>query len=423
MNTRWFLASLTLLLLLLLSELNANDLTLDSCIDKAISSHPDIHRFMLQVQKSQSGIKAAKADFLPKISINGEYDPLKTFALPQNGTFHTIEDDGWQAGITLTQKLWDFSKTGASIKASKIQKSIADLSLMEAKALLSYQVAIVYETLQLQKEAIIVREEDVKAKKAFYKQAKALVKQGLKTKADASRFRASWYSAKERLAITKADFEKARVQLAYYIGETIPQNVILEKSFSDDLPSLHTQKVLETVLQHNPSLKSLRKNIKKDALLYKAVKASHYGSIDAVASYNRQKTLNEYDTTLVGIKVNIPLYSGGKTSALVQQSFLQMQSEKERYKSKVLALKQEAKTLLVDVRRYHMTIQSKKEQLKSAKETMAILQARYKEGLSTYIEVLDAKALLLSAELGLLNARFARSAIFHRLQYLEGKIL
>lgn len=412
-----------LLLLLMLSGLNAKDLTLDSCIDKAIASHPDIHRFMLQVEKSQSGIKAAKADFLPKISINGEYDPRKTFALSQNGTFHTIEDDSWQEGITLTQKLWDFSKTSATIKASKIQKSIANLSLREAKALLSYQVAIVYENLQLQKEAIRVRKEDVKAKKAFYKQAKALVKQGLKTNADASRFKASWYSAKESLSITKADFEKARVQLAYYIGEKIPKHVVLEKSFSDNLPALQTQKILKKVLQNNPSLKSLQKNIKKDALLYKATKASHYGSIDAVASYNRQKSLNKYDSKVVGIKVNIPLYSGGKTSALVQQSFLEMQSAKEVYKSKVLALKQEVKTLLVDLKRYHMTIQSKKEQLKSAKETMSILQARYKEGLSTYIEVLDAKAFVLSAKLGLLNARFAQSTILHRLHYLEGKIL
>ncbi len=412
-----------LLLLLMLSGLNAKVLTLDSCVNKAIASHPDIHRFMLQVEKSQSGIKAAKADYLPKISINGEYDPRKTFALSQNGTFHTIEDDSWQEGITLTQKLWDFSKTSSTIKASKIQKSIANLSLIEAKALLSYQVSIVYENLQLQKEAIRVRKEDVKAKKAFYKQAKALVKQGLKTKADASRFKASWYIAKESLSIAKADFEKARVQLSYYIGEKIPKNVRLEKSFLHTLPSLQTQKVLKKVLQNNPSLKSLRKNIKKDALLYKATKASHYGSIDAVASYNHQRSLNKYDSKLVGIKVNIPLYTGGKTSALVQQSFLEMQSAKEVYKSKVLALKQEVKTLLVDIKRYNMTIQSKKEQLKSAKETMAILQARYKEGLSTYMEVLDAKALVLTVKLGLLNARFAQSTIFHRLHYLEGKIL
>ncbi len=30
--------------------------------------------------------------------------------MPQNGTFHTIDEDGWNAGVGATQKIFDFAK-------------------------------------------------------------------------------------------------------------------------------------------------------------------------------------------------------------------------------------------------------------------------------------------------------------------------
>lgn len=77
----------------------------------------------------------------------------------------------------------------------------------------------------------------------------------------------------------------------------------------------------------------------KSELSYKSVKASHYGSVDAMASYIHQDTLNEYDSTLVGITLNVPLYSGGRTSALVQQAVINKQSAELEYNSKELLLK------------------------------------------------------------------------------------
>ncbi len=61
-------------------------------------------------------------------------------------------------------------------------------------------------------------------------------------------------------------------------------------------------------------------------------------------------------------------------------------------------------------------------QLRAATSTSELLSARYKEGLSTYIEVLDASALKLDAELGLLSAKYEKSSAIHKLEYFEGKI-
>jgi outer membrane protein TolC len=51
-----------------------------------------------------------------------------------------------------------------------------------------------------------------------------------------------------------------------------------------------------------------------------------------------------------------------------------------------------------------------------------VLDGRYKEGLSTYIEVLDASSLVLDAKLGLLEAYYEKTLSIDRIDYLKGKI-
>lgn len=411
---------MTLFISMMISALNAQQLNLDECINKALKTHPDIQRFVLQAESGKIGVDIARADYLPQIQLNAEYDPTKTYALPANGVFKTIDSDGWQVGATLNQKIWDFSKTTSNITAEQLQEEVSRFTLEDAKALLAYKVKLQYELMVLQKKAIKVREKDLHAKEELYKQAEGLVKLGMKTNADATRFLSSVYIAKDNLAVAQASFAKAKTILSLYINEPIDTDAQLQDTLSEN--NWHEENE-QSVLQNSHVLNSLKKNMSKSELSYKSVKASHYGSVDAMASYIHQDTLNEYDSTLVGITLNVPLYSGGRTSALVQQAVINKQSAELEYNSKELLLKEEFESLLIDLNRYKQTIQAKKSQLQAANQTKILLDARYKEGLSTYIEVLDATALALDAELGLLQAQYEKSSTIHRLEYLQGKII
>jgi len=78
--------------------------------------------------------------------------------------------------------------------------------------------------------------------------------------------------------------------------------------------------------------------------------------------------------------------------------------------------------LIIDLKKFKHTVKAKEALLKSSQATKKIVDARYKEGLSTYIEVLDASSTYLFAKLGLLEARFSINNIFNRLDYLQGTI-
>jgi len=411
---------LLVLTLFLTLQLQAQYLSQEVAIQKALNYHPDIKRFILQVTSAQEGVKGSRSDYLPQLHLNAEYDPQRTYVLPQNGQFNTIDSDGWQAGVVLNQKIWDFGKTLSAIDAAKADTKIATLSLTDAKALLAYNVKLQYNLMVVQRKAVEVRQKDLEAKEALYKQSDAMVKQGMKTRADSTRFLSAYYVAQDNLSIAEASFEKARVALSLYIGEAVSNDVTLQE---DVLSSTQHEEVSYSDLANsNPQLLSVKESLHKSSLVYESVHASHYGSIDAVASYNHQDTLNTYDATLVGITLTIPLYVGGRISAQAQQAKLAEESAKANYDSRSLALQQELQALQVDLGRYEKTIEAKKAQLEASKETMTLLNARYKEGLSTYIEVLDATALYLNAELGLLEAYYSRGVIINRVDYLQGKI-
>ena len=401
-------------------SLFAESLSLATAIQTTFKHHPDVRTFSLKVKQSESAYDAAFASYLPQVSLQANYSALQTYVLPQNGIFNTIDDDGWSAGASLKQKIWDFSKTSSLVNASKLDSTISELSLKDFKSLLRSQVKGLYALMYVQKEAIDVRKKDLEAKEAYYAQAQALVKEGLKTDADASRFLSSVYIAQDNLAISRASFLKAKNTLSLYMGESISDDVELENSF-EITSSIEKESLRKEILQNNYQLQIVSKSIEKNQLIHKSTKASHYGSIDAVASYTHFDTLNAYDAKNAGIVLNIPLYSGGRTSAEVQKADISTQIAKAQEASELLKLQEQSESLLIDIERYKKTIAAKKAQERSAQKTLDVLEGRYKEGLATYIEVLDATSLLLNAKLGLLEAYYSKSIALNNLEYLQGK--
>jgi outer membrane protein TolC len=412
-----------LVLSFLVSAVLSKTLTMQESIDKTLSNNPDIKSALLNIKLSQSSYDSVFADFLPQVNLQAQYNINQTYVLPAGGRFNTIDDNGFFVGVNLKQKIWDFEKTSLRVDASKIDEDISLLSAQEIKLWMVYKIKSLYKQIVVQEKAIKVRKKDLIRKKAYYDQAEALVLQGLKTKADSSRFLSAYYAAEENLALSQASYDKAKKSLSLYIGEVIPKDTEFEMNIIKKKYELQeSSKIQEEVLNNNPQIKIDTQNISKNTLLYKSTLSSHYGEVNGVASYSHFDTLNSYDSSLLGVTLDIPLYSGGRTSAEAQKAQINIQVAKQKKASKILSIKEEISNLMIDIKRYEKTIKSKQSQLSSANETKNVLQGRYKEGLSTYIEVLDVESLSLESELGLLESYYTKSVLIDKIDYLKGKI-
>jgi len=266
-------------------SIQAQTLTLKEAISKTLKHHPDVKSFILKLQQAQYGHDVEYANYLPQLDLSATYNPTQTYIIQQNNTFQTKDSDGWNAQVSLHQKLWDFAKTSSLVEASLKDIDISQLSIKEIKALLAYKVKSLYELLVVQKEAIRVRKKDLESKKAFYQQALALVKQGLKTDADASRFASSVYIAQNDLELAKASFQKAKISLSLYMGVNLSDNLSLQQHTLKKHKKLNKHKETKEVLHNNYQLKMDKLYTQKSDLIQKSVKATQFGSIDLVASH------------------------------------------------------------------------------------------------------------------------------------------
>lgn len=410
-----FLAVLTL-------SLNAQTLSMQACINRTLTQHPDIKIFILKIAQSEENYTISRSDYLPQVSLLGEYTPQRTYVIPQLGQFNTIEDDGWSIGTILKQKIWDFSKTTSLVEASAIDKQIARLSVDDAKAVMTYKIKSLYALMAVQHEAIGVRQKDTKTKEELYKQTLGFYKQGLRTRADASRFQAAYQLAQEELVLSQTAFDKSRNTMSLYTNISIEKNVKLDTSLikSGGMPVQSAATLKHNAFNDNYQIKIASKQIDKTTKLHQAAAANRFGSIDAIGSYTQANTINRYDTNVIGVSINIPLYSGGRLSAEEQRMQIETTVAKEQLESQSIALEEELENLLLDFESYQVSTKTKKAQLHSAKDAKEVVDARYREGLSTYIEVLDAASFLLNAQLGLLEIGYKKRITLNRIDYLTG---
>jgi outer membrane protein TolC len=141
-----------------------------------------------------------------------------------------------------------------------------------------------------------------------------------------------------------------------------------------------------------------------------------------LSTHTHFNTLNSYDANYMGLSYTVPIYTGGRMTAQEQQAKIGYQIANEQHDSDIMALKEEFHSLISDITQYETTIEARKSALASAQRAQEVINARYKEGLTTYIEVLDNTTELLNAKLALLQSYYSKSLAYDRVTYLKGKL-
>jgi len=176
---------------------------------------------------------------------------------------------------------------------------------------------------------------------------------GLKTEADSERLYASLLEAKDLLATSRNEGRKF-IHLLRVLTGIVEDNITIEDDFTERsrtiLPSFTDAQWHKMLTNNNAELKALSSKIKQSQSLYESSKTEHYGTVISVGSVGND-TLHSREYTLW----------------------------QELYES------------ILDTNRLDNTIEAKKMAARALGKTVTITEGRYKEGLSTYIEVLEAQ--------------------------------
>lgn len=256
-----------------------------------------------------------------------------------------------------------------------------------------------------------------------------MFEKGEGTRTDMLETQAKFDLAEAQVLEAKDNLTDARNALAAMVG----QEIIALDALRDDFRVKPMQpdgfdEWKAIAMERNPEIVAQRHAVEAASQEINKNRAGHMPRLDAIASISKSSsdTINTYNqdaqTNSIGVQLNVPLYSGGYTSAVTSQAA----SNHEKAKADL-----EAKTsqVLIDLRKnYSLTLSSAlridalEKSVNSARLLVEATQKSVRGGLRTNLDVLNAQQQLFTAKRDLSLARYNYLLGYLRLRQAAGVV-
>ncbi len=397
-------------------------LTLQECIKIGLKQNLKLRAARLSVENAKYMARAARADFFPKLQVQGTYrwiDNPVTIDIPEI-TIHTplgplvsphtiVSRAARNSGILTTSIIQPLFTGGALTEhytLSKLQeKSEKNTYENSRQALIKAIKTAYFNLIKAQKIHFLMVKfveqltEHLKAAKAFLDENIIPLNDYLQTKVTLSNARLNVIKAKNSRKI-------AQSVLNLLLNRDINKPVRAETDFhvqSLRKPLSFYQKI---ALSSRPDLKVAVTRVKQARSAIRLAKSRYYPHVTLSVNYRdlSDESLEE-DSASVLFTANWSVFEWNKRKwevnaqrARLEQAIL-MESQLKQL------ILQEVKTAYLNVRESYRRIQTIRDAVEQAKENMRINTLRYQEQVATSTDVIDAQMLLLRTEVNLTLAK------------------
>jgi outer membrane protein TolC len=252
---------------------NNAKLTIDDCIEVAISKNPNITlgKNISNIYKSKSG--QVKSAYFPQINLSSGYNR-------QNAITNSNNDDStnqYSGNASVNQLLYDFGKTSSK---SRIQNLNYDSSRFDVENTI---VQVVYNVKQAYYSALSAKinkniySQSIKLNEQHLKQAKAFFEAGLKSKID----------------VTTAEVNLSNAKLNFIKADNIYKNTIANLNNAMGVPEAPNYLIVDTL-----TFKNFVNEIKISNKHSKSEKQTIFKTDIAKNSIIYNLTLKKYDINL-----------------------------------------------------------------------------------------------------------------------------
>ena len=432
MNTRlqWHMKKATVVLLVTCmlafsSHTYAQETDLIAIYEKALAHDALLASIRFENEATQELISQGRSLFLPNITATLDYDDnnnerkILTPSISSNVLLsgNQAKYHSYDYGITITQPLFNY---GAFQQYKQIlsQTSLSEKKLLQAQQDLIYRVALIYfETLMARDEVGLLQaqkasiNEQLIESEARYDVGLISITDVNESKTKAAMIDAQIIAAIQRLKIKNRQIESLTGELPDKIkGISSRVSFVAVTDMMEDWISL--------AIENNLELKIIEDEIKIADTEIDVRRSNHYPTIDATASRSRNWDKGGYPygalanegvrsfSDVLGVTINIPIFSGGYTSSRVReaQKLKLKTAEDAEYLKRQVELKVREHYLNLEAN--FAEIEAYQQALNSATLQVESTQLAFQEGLRNSVEVLISQQILFNAQRDLLKSRY-----------------
>ena len=374
----------------------------------------------------RAGVRLARSPLLPRVDLYARrtwrrYRPEALF-----GLFEPVpisEKDFLSYGFRINQLLYDFGASYALLRASRLGLKEKRLDTLRVRNLVALDFTHAYLDLLEAERLLVLAQKEVRRFESHLEETRAMYEEGLITKNDLLEAEVMLSDARQRLlsAENVRAMRESRINslLARPLSEEVAPEEISVRPYTD----MSLDAAYETALRLRPEFKALQARISAKREEVKALKARFYPDFYVSGGYDYQENrymVYEGNWSLVaGIKVN--LSSGGATRARLRRAVAELRKlglEEEKLRDGIM----------LDVKKTYLQLRSAARKVEvtagavaQADENLRLQRLRYREGVATATDVIDAVVLAGKAETNYWRAVYDRMRAEAGLLYAVGE--
>lgn len=426
-------ASALTLTILLIAAPAAHAENLMAAYRQARNSDPVLQQADASRRVTNENVDQARAVLLPQINASANFSDehgTSTSNQPVNNgsgfqVFATRSSDSTRSfskQATLDQTLFDFGKF-AGLRASHAQAASGEASYQAAEQDLILRTATAYFNVLTAEDELRFANANAEALNKQLDQAQQRFNVGLSAITDVDAAKAQYDAAKASVIQAQNVVFDDREALRQITGQPVGTlNTLIDK-----LPLTKPQPDaidawVDLAVRSNPTLQAQRDQVDAFDHEINVARAGHLPTLNAQVSYTDSPTWGDQsgrslpgsvhfnsgrNDTIVGLVLQVPIFSGGLTQSRVRQSVAQRDQQSDIFEQDRRNVVRNTRSAFNAIEAGISEVEAQRQAVLSAQKALDATQAGFEVGTRTIVDVLISQQNLLQAQSNYTQARHA----------------
>ncbi|MCF4010552.1 TolC family outer membrane protein [Rheinheimera sp. UJ63] len=300
--------------------------TVQQAAKEAIEKNPEVLAKWYEFLAAGDDVNSARAGYKP--SIDG------TLGLQyQKQNYGLVREyDGAYARLTLTQMLYDGSRTRSEVNRFSNFQLVAYFNLLETAENIALEAFRAYQDVLAQRQLVALAQENLDKHFEVYRQIESSAKAGVAKFVDLEQISGRVSLAQSNVITETSNLHDVTTRYLRIVG-ALPSSDMRPVTLSDQLPSTVNQ-ALRQAYQASPAYHAALRNIKAAEAGVQTQKANFKPNVNLVGSYGYQNysdigVRTDQNEASVGIELKYNFYNGGRNSASLSRAYSEVNLAEE----------------------------------------------------------------------------------------------
>lgn len=380
-----------------------NDPTLDSLIDVSIDENFTVEGAITRLEQARMNLYIEQGGWLPTFTANGGWTRQQTSG-------NTGSARSWSGGYNLTANMsWEidvFGNIRNRVKAQRENFRATEEEVRAVKISLCAQVATTYFQLRQYQQELEVLNHNCESQRSVVLLTEARNKSGLASKLDVAQARQVYYATLSQVPSMEANITQAMNQMAVLLG-AIPQNMITSLADIRPLPSSVEPIGIDIpagLLRRRPDIRQAERQVNAQAALLGVSKSEWLPQffLNGSLGFSSEALKNLPRAGSIAWEIaptmTWTIFNGGQRYNNVRLNRAKLDEAISQYNQTVLQAIQEANNAMAVYKNSIKQIVATRQAFNQSEQALILSLDLYKQGLTTFQNVLDAQRSLLNDE-------------------------